>query len=215
MSDKIDITEESLSKIRAAVEKATEGPWVVFQDSLNSVALQSKIGLYVAEMVWDNPDDTMPTDWQANADFIALTDPTTILAMCDRIEELEKENEYYETRSVPAGTPPIVCLCGSTRFMDAFFEAGWQFTLQGEIVLSVGVCKHAEDHGGEALGQDVADKLDELHFRKIDLADRVFVLNVDGYIGDSTRKEIEYAASKDKPIQYLEALKPKGNSNGK
>lgn len=103
--------------------------------------------------------------------------------------------------------PTIVCLCGSTRFMDAFFEAGWEFTLQGKIVLSVGVCKHVDadgGHGAEALGQDVADRLDELHKRKIDLADEVFVLNVGGYIGDSTRSEIEYATEIGKPIQYLE-----------
>ena len=61
--------------------------------------------------------------------------------------------------------PEIVCLCGSTRFMDAFFEAGWKFTLEGKIVLSVGVCKHAEHHGAEALGQDVAEKLDEFKFQ--------------------------------------------------
>ncbi len=101
--------------------------------------------------------------------------------------------------------PDIVCLCGSTRFMDAFFEAGWKFTLEGKIVLSVGVCKHAEHHGAEALGQNIADKLDELHLRKIDLADSVFVLNVGGYIGESTRKEIEYAEKKNKPIDYLES----------
>lgn len=100
--------------------------------------------------------------------------------------------------------PKIVCLCGSTRFMDKFFEVGWDFTLKGYIVLSVGVCKHATDHGGEALGQEVADKLDELHLRKIALADEVYILNVNGYIGDSTRKEIEYARSIGKPISYLE-----------
>ena len=104
--------------------------------------------------------------------------------------------------------PRIVCLCGSTRFMDAFFEAGWEFTLKGYIVLSIGVCKHIETedggHVGEALGQEVADKLDELHLRKIDLADEVFVLNVDGYIGESTSKEIAYAEKTGKPVLYLE-----------
>lgn len=118
--------------------------------------------------------------------------------------ELDQLKELFETRTVPINTPPIVCLCGSTRFMDAFFQAGWKFTLEGRIVLSVGVCKHAEHHGGEALGQNVADGLDELHLRKIDLADEVFVLNVDGYIGESTRKEIEYAEAHNKPIRYLE-----------
>ncbi len=102
--------------------------------------------------------------------------------------------------------PAIVCLCGSTRFMDAFHEAGWQLTLDGYIVLTVGVCKHAEHHGGEALGEDVAARLDELHLRKIDLAEWVFVLNVGGYIGESTRKEIEYAKGVGKRITYLEPL---------
>ena len=98
---------------------------------------------------------------------------------------------------LPDGFPKIVCLCGSTRFMQQFFDMGWELSLAGQIVLSVGVCKHVgpEGHGGEALGQDVADKLDELHKRKIDLADWVIVLNVGGYIGESTRAEIEHASS--------------------
>ena len=104
--------------------------------------------------------------------------------------------------------PTVVCLCGSTRFMDAFNEAGWQKTLDGEIVLSVGVSKHLPpDHGGEFLGEDVAVALDELHKRKIDLADYVLVLNVGGYIGDSTRSEIEYAEAQGKRVDYLERLK--------
>ena len=101
--------------------------------------------------------------------------------------------------------PHIVCLCGSTRFMEAFFEAGWKFTLEGKIVLSVGVCKHAKHHGAEALGPGVAAKLDELHLRKIDLSDSVFVLNVGGYIGESTANEIAYAEQHNKPIGYLES----------
>ncbi len=125
-------------------------------------------------------------------------------ALQEKESEVEQLNELLDSRCLRTSTPSIVCLCGSTRFMDAFHAAGWQFTLNGEIVLSVGVCKHAEHHGGEALGQEVADALDELHLRKIDLADRVFVLNVGGYIGDSTRKEIEYAKSKGKLIGYLE-----------
>lgn len=120
-----------------------------------------------------------------------------------RQEELERLQAIIER---PQDFPEVVCLCGSTRFMDAFHTVGWELTLRGIIVLTVGVCKHAEDHGGEALGPDVADKLDELHKRKIDLADRVFVLNVDGYIGESTRAEIEYAKQTDKRITYLEPI---------
>ena len=100
--------------------------------------------------------------------------------------------------------PTIVCLCGSTRFMDAFFDAGWTETLAGKIVLSIGVCKHAEDHGGEALGPEVVRLLDDLHLRKIDLADEVFILNVGGYIGESTRNELDYAKKKGKKIRFLE-----------
>ena len=119
-------------------------------------------------------------------------------------EDLKKQID--ELRKLIADFPRIVCLCGSTRFMDAFFEEGWRLTLAGHIVLSVGVCKHVgpEGHGGEALGEDVARKLDELHLRKIDLADWVFVLNVGGYIGDSTRAEIEYAERIGKEVRYLE-----------
>ena len=90
--------------------------------------------------------------------------------------------------------------------MEAFFDEGWRLTLEGVIVLGVGVCKHAEDHGGEALGGNVCDRLDELHWRKIDLSDEIFVLNVGGYIGNSTRKEIEYAERTGKPVLYLEPI---------
>lgn len=103
--------------------------------------------------------------------------------------------------------PEVVCLCGSTRFMDAFFYEGWRLTLEGKIVLSIGVCKHTDEdgaHGAEAIGQDCADMLDELHFRKIDMSDKVRILNVGGYIGESTRKELDYAISQGKPVSYLE-----------
>lgn len=117
---------------------------------------------------------------------------------------LAKEIKRLQKWNRPKDFPRIVCLCGSTRFMGTFHAVGWTLTLDGYIVLTVGVCKHAEDHGGEALGPDVADRLDELHKRKIDLSDWVYVLNVDGYIGESTADEIEYAMTIGKPIQYLE-----------
>jgi hypothetical protein len=128
----------------------------------------------------------------------------------ERSNKVEEENRALRARLAEAERdkairPWIVCLCGSTRFMDAFFEQGWNETLKGRIVLSVGVCKHAEDHGGEALGENVAAMLDELHKRKIDLADEVLVLNVGGYIGKSTRSEIDYAIVHGKPIRYLES----------
>lgn len=102
--------------------------------------------------------------------------------------------------------PEIVCLCGSTRFGEAFADANRRLTLEGRIVLSVGECTRAQRGVSpqEAFGEDAKVRLDELHKRKIDLADRVLVLNVGGYIGDSTRSEIAYAEAHDTPITYLE-----------
>jgi len=103
--------------------------------------------------------------------------------------------------------PKIVCLCGSTKFKNAFDEANYQKTMAGWIVLSVGFFMHATNNRhGEHIGATPEQKiaLDELHLCKIDLADEIFVLNVGGYIGSSTRKEIEYAKSLNKTIKYLE-----------
>lgn len=105
--------------------------------------------------------------------------------------------------------PTIVCLCGSTRFYKAFQRTNYEKTMQGEIVLSVGFYMHSsKDAHGETFGCTPEQKiaLDKLHFRKIDLADYVFVLNVDGYIGESTRNEINHAERIGKPIQYLEPI---------
>lgn len=103
--------------------------------------------------------------------------------------------------------PKIVCLCGSTRFYSAFQEANYRETMDGRIVLSVGFYPHAtpEAHGEEiGITPEQKETLDQLHLRKIDLADEVLVLNVGGYIGDSTRREIEYARSLGKPVRWLE-----------
>lgn len=98
--------------------------------------------------------------------------------------------------------PKIVCLCGSTRFMEAFQSANLSLTLAGNIVLSVG-CNTKSDASLQ-LGIEDKERLDDLHKRKIDLADEILVLNVGGYIGDSTRSEIAYAQTLGKPINYLE-----------
>jgi hypothetical protein len=97
--------------------------------------------------------------------------------------------------------PEVVVLCGSTRFSEAWVKARYDLTLAGKIVLTIG-CDTKSDEGlGITAEQKVA--LDELHKRKIDMANRVLVLNVGGYIGTSTRSEIEYAEWFEKPIDYL------------
>ena len=107
-----------------------------------------------------------------------------------------------------AEMPTIVCLCGSTRFKDAFDEAIYTETMAGKIVLSVGFYMHASGNKhGESVGATPEQKiaLDELHKHKIDLCDEVLVLNVGGYIGESTRSEIDYAIAHNKPVRYLES----------
>lgn len=106
-------------------------------------------------------------------------------------------------------TPHIVCLCGSTRFYKEFQVANYEETMKGNIVLSVGFYPHAvnEMHGeGVGITPEQKEALDELHKRKIDLCDEVLVLNVGGYIGDSTRSEIEYAKKRKVAIRYLESV---------
>lgn len=103
--------------------------------------------------------------------------------------------------------PRIVCLCGSTRFWKEFQEASLRETLAGKIVLSIGAASgtDAEHFGGlpEEEYAKVKARLDELHLRKIDLADEVLVLNVGGYVGKSTGDEIRYAVQHHKPVRFL------------
>ena len=96
--------------------------------------------------------------------------------------------------------PKIVCLCGSTKFEYAFECAAKSETLAGNIVLSVGIFCHRQ---GEVVPEDVKNRLDELHMAKIRLADEILVLNVGGYIGDSTLREVDYAMEIGKPVRWL------------
>ena len=96
----------------------------------------------------------------------------------------------------------IVTLCGSTRFKEQFLEAQKHLTLEGCIVISVGLFGHSGDN--DVWKPSVKEMLDDMHLRKIDLADEIFVINVGGYIGESTRREIAYAEKTGKTVKYLE-----------
>ena len=100
------------------------------------------------------------------------------------------------------GKYKVITLCGSTRFKDAFYDAQKRFTLEGNIVISVGLFGHAGDE--EVWKPGVKEMLDDIHLRKIDMADEIFVINVGGYIGESTRREIDYATKTGKTVSYLE-----------
>jgi len=113
-------------------------------------------------------------------------------------------SNIYETISQEmwGGNPRIICLCGSTRFAQVFNEIAISKTLAGYIVLRPEVVTYDGDIDPQFDQPEVKEALDELHKRKIDLADSVFVVDVDGYIGPSTRSEIEYAESLGIPVEY-------------
>lgn len=115
-------------------------------------------------------------------------------------ENAQKEGEMER--------PKIICLCGSTRFTREMLIKQWELTKQGYIVVSW--CALPDDyfegedktHIGDQEG--VKELIDKVHLRKIDLADEVFVLNIGGYIGESTSNEIHYAKVVGKPVKYME-----------
>jgi len=109
------------------------------------------------------------------------------------------------------GDYPVVTLCGSTRFKDQFMEAQKRLTLEGKIVISVGLFGHSGDSEvwdgmDEGTLTKTKEMLDDMHKRKIDMADSIYVINVGGYIGDSTRSEIAYAIGHGKKVEYLEPV---------
>ena len=107
------------------------------------------------------------------------------------------------------GDYPVITLCGSTRFKNEFMMAQKRLTLEGNIVISVGLFGHSGDEEvwenmDEGTLTQTKEMLDDMHKRKIDMADEIFVINKNGYIGDSTRSEIAYALEHGKKVNYLE-----------
>lgn len=113
--------------------------------------------------------------------------------------------------NIMIGNYKIVTLCGSTKFKKEFLEIQKKLTLQGYIVISVGLFGHSGDNEvWENMDEGTVTKtksmLDDMYKRKIDLSDMIYVINVGGYIGESTRSEIEYAISTGKEVHYLESV---------
>jgi hypothetical protein len=98
------------------------------------------------------------------------------------------------------GDYEVITLCGSTRFKDDFERINKELTLAGNIVISVGCFGHA----GDVFTDEQKEMLDDIHKRTIDMADSIYVINKGGYIGSSTRSEIEYAKAHGKPVHYME-----------
>lgn len=79
------------------------------------------------------------------------------------------------------GKYKVITLCGSTRFKDAFIEAQKRLTLEGNIVISVGLFGRFGDD--EVWTEGTKEMLDDIHKRKVDMADEIFVINVGRYMG--------------------------------
>lgn len=106
--------------------------------------------------------------------------------------------------------PRVYTLCGSTRFPDAFALATMHLSAMGHIAIGPGIFRHANKPQGARFLDPDGDEtnpahqvLEELHFRKIDLSDAIFVVNVGGYVGSSTRREIAYALSTGKTVEWM------------
>ena len=110
------------------------------------------------------------------------------------------------------GKYKVITLCGSTKFKDDFMREQKRLTLEGNIVISVGLFGHSGDsevweNMDEGTLTRTKEMLDDMHKRKIDMADEIFVINKDGYIGSSTRSEIEYAITTNKIVNFMEEIR--------
>lgn len=97
----------------------------------------------------------------------------------------------------PPARPEVVCLCGSARFADELRAAERALSLAGAVVLAPVLLAPGDELPA---GQRAA--LGALHLRKIDLADRVLVVDPGGYVGESTRREIAYARAAGTPVSF-------------
>lgn len=134
--------------------------------------------------------ETVPAPDKEFKAYVAK-DPKIHTVMPSRDNPSYKESEF-----------PVITLCGSTKFKDDFLKVQKELTIQGNIVISVGLFGHADKIYETEITPQIKEMLDKMHRRKIDMADFIVVINRDDYIGESTRGEIEYAMKTGKPIQY-------------
>lgn len=135
------------------------------------------------------------------------TEPVEVTAIGDDTPKYQPDYTVCDWDADLTRTPSIVCLCGSTKFWREFIRVNAELTIRGNIVLSVGCDMQGDDdmfqHLSESERARVKDRLDQLHMAKIRMADQVHVLNVGGYIGQSTTNEIRYAVTRGLPVTFL------------
>lgn len=118
-----------------------------------------------------------------------------------------KADVFAKTYEDAVDRPKIITLCGSTRFTAEMLREAWRLTLLGNIVIHWNILegKEAFAHGAEAAGGNVKEIIDGLYLHKVAMADEVRAINVGGYIGESTKKELQHAQKLGKTITWLEA----------
>lgn len=125
--------------------------------------------------------------------------------------ELRRKQRYEERlKNRKTRHYKVITLCGSTRFKDAFMREQKRLTLEGNIVISVGLFGHSGDDEVWADDGQVKVMLDDIHMQKIDMSDGIFVINEGGYIGESTKREIEYAMINDKTVEFMCPIPARG-----
>lgn len=145
----------------------------------------------------------------AREPYVHLDTEKAKLTVCDSWQSQNTtRSRQPKSKIIHHYRPTVVCLCGSTRFSKAFQRANLDETLKGRIVLTIGCDMRSDadvfaDKSPDELSE-IKARLDELHLRKIDMADEVLILNVDGYIGESTRRELMYATQRGKRVRFLE-----------
>lgn len=130
-----------------------------------------------------------------------------ILTRCPVLDEVtvfEDESCGSTVQQSGLDRPLIVTICGSTKFKEEYRKAEKDLELQGYAVMSVGSFPHAE---GSTLDPDIKIALDILHKQKIAMSDAIYVINPNGYIGESTASEIQMARKLGKAVIYMEKKK--------
>lgn len=111
--------------------------------------------------------------------------------MEDTNMRIHEKNKYH-----------IITLCGSIKFKSEFLKVQEELTLNGNIVFTPNFFNNMSNH----IHLETKKMLDEMHRQKIDMSDEIYVINLGGYIGESTKAEIEYAKIRNKKISYLENI---------
>lgn len=199
ISDETDIQFEgcmSIPNIRGKVRRYKQIELTYYDENGNKIT--KRLSGFFARLVQHECDHL------DGINFIEKVISNNGFATKENIEKYSlRDKEYNENKY------KVITLCGSTKFKDEFIKVQRELTLDGNIVISISLFEHSGDsevweNMDEGTSTKTKKMLDEMHRRKIDMSDEIFVINVGGYIGDSTKNEIEYAKRKGKIVKYLE-----------